>query len=105
MLGGMSTLSLKCERCNGPRSRYSFTGKCSLCERKDTDAYVALAVNDIATGVKITQRMGVIFPKLCQNCFAVLPVNTETKQPNRKYCNRHCRYEWRKKNGIDKNKC
>lgn len=97
--------SLKCDACNGPRSRYSTSGMCTKCERSLVDAHVAQCRSDIENGISIRHRMTSVLPNLCFNCMKPLaPVeckNGTVKEYLRKFCNRQCQYQYRKSVGID----
>lgn len=96
--------ALKCEVCSNPRSRYSTSDLCSLCEKADTDAHVAQCRSDIENNVHITKRLSTVFPNLCMQCYKVLPTTGNKRIDNqRKFCDRHCQYKWRKANGVERN--
>lgn len=103
----MAAQPLKCDSCDGPRSRYSTSGMCSKCEVMVTDLHVAQCRKDIEEGISIRHRMTSVLPNLCFNCMKpLLPiVNSDGKvrEYGRKFCNRHCQYEYRKKNGLEHN--
>lgn len=98
---------LRCDSCDGPVSRYSTSGMCSSCEVEETDLYVRQCKKDIEDNVPIRYRIYTVLPNLCFNCMKPLPITEESdgrvRAGKRKFCDRHCQYEYRKKNGVDKN--
>jgi hypothetical protein len=99
----MATVSLLCNACDGPVSRYSKTGLCSKCEIADTQAHVDRCISDLENNVHIRHRLYTVFPDLCIQCMKVLPQPINTRGNSQKYCSRKCKYEWNKKNGKPTN--
>lgn len=89
--------SLTCSKCNSPRSKYSQTGMCAVCEWQASEDHVALCRSDIENGVRISTRLALTsYTIQCEGCRNFF----EAKSQVAKYCSRSCRYKVKKDNGY-----